>query len=304
MKKALFFLQLLTVVLLLPLPSPAAIIGYWRMEADADAGAGVNVANEVAGNALVVAAGSISGTVPANPVPQTGAANVGSLNGSTDINGTVAAYAALNVSSFTFELFERSQEATATLASRGNGTSTTRGFTFFNNLNTLTVTYATDDGAGGVTSNVLNIGDVNNTTAWHHIAFTFDAATGVGNAYLDGVLTQTKDGPDGLGMLWTAATALSLGTQMDGGGISSGSTEGIMDEVRLSDTALLPSQFLNVVPEPHSALLVLCGAMALLGRRRVPRQVRQAPSRRGFTASSASSSDRRHPRASGQPFPR
>src|SRR6185436_5624101 len=97
MKKALFLLQLLTFVLLLPLPAPAAIIGYWRMEADNDAGGGVNVANEVAGNALIVASGSISGTVPANPVPQTGAANVGSLNGSTNIDGAVAYYAALDV---------------------------------------------------------------------------------------------------------------------------------------------------------------------------------------------------------------
>ena len=79
---------------------------------------------------------------------------------------------------------------------------------------------------------------------WHHVAATLDAATGKQSLYIDGVLvaqTNTTERP--FGPLIGANPGLGIGDVQ-----SPNYTEyfnGMIDEVRISDTALGPDQLLN-----------------------------------------------------------
>lgn len=73
----------------------------------------------------------------------------------------------------------------------------------------------------------------------------------------------------GSGGDWTAGS-FSVGRGLYNGGHGD-RAYGFIDEVRLSDSALTPDQFL-LVPEPSTMALVLLGGLTLLGRRLRPRR--------------------------------
>ena len=248
-------------------PASAATIGYWRMEVDLDPSAnGVRVANEIAGGSDLISNEAFI-DLAANPngtVPNTGAINLGSIGsrlqgGANGINGTIASYSALDTASLTAEFWARTGESQATLLQRSSGAN---GFTI-SNPNALTITYYVSNGAGGAVAVTLNTGH-NMSATWHHYAFTYDQATGVGRFYVDGVLVTSNDGVDGRALFWGAASPLRVGQLMD----YASAFNGTMDEVRLSNVALSPTQFLGTVAEPTSALLlgVVCVALALQTR--------------------------------------
>ena len=245
-------------------PVSAATIGYWRMETDLDPSVnGLRVANQVAGGSDLLSAEAFI-DLAANPtgtVPNTGAINLGSVGsslqgGANGINGSMAWYSMLDASSITAEFWARTGESQATLLQRSTGAN---GLTI-TNPNALTITYYVSNGAGGGLAVTLNTGHDMSST-WHHYAFTYDQATGVGRFFVDGVVVTSNDGVDGRALFWGGASPLLIGQQMD----YAAAFNGTMDEVRLSNVALPASQFLGSVAEPTSALL-LGLAFAAVGR--------------------------------------
>jgi hypothetical protein len=246
-------------------PANAATIGYWRMEADLDPSAnGLRVANEVAGGADLLSTEAFV-DLAANPtgtVPNTGAINLGSIGsslqgGANGINGTVAWSSVLDTSSLTAEFWARTGESQATLLQRSSGAN---GLTI-TNPNNLSITYYVSNGAGGGIAVTLNTGHNMNAT-WHHYAFTYDAATGVGAFYVDGVVVASNDGIDGRALYWGGASPLRVGLLMD----YAAAFNGTMDELRLSDTALPPTQLLGAVAEPAAGLLLALAFLAARAR--------------------------------------
>ncbi len=129
-------------------------------------------------------------------------------------------------------------------------------------------------GPGNVVS--FQIEDANNQAAylsatipydqWLHVAGTLDDATGAMKLYVNGIevaSTTTAIRPLGsLDPLWSPG--LSIGE--DYTGQYGECFNGLIDEVRISDVALGPSQF---VPEPETAGLVLLAGLLQVLKKRV-----------------------------------
>jgi len=248
---ALFSLLAVAPIFVFPVITAADVVGYWRMETDNNPDPEkASIPNEIAGGSpLTSDEAQIHLNVPIDTVPGTGAANSGSLDpiyfggvGTEGINATIAEYGELNVDSITVEFWCRTLERRGSLVTRKSGST---GFEIFE-FEDVQVIYFVDDG-----TEVLLHPDPSNTIdldeTWVHLAWTYDAAGGVGRLYADGVLKAEHDGPDGRALV-CGSEDMRVGTNMDGhkGSIV---TDGLFDELRISDQALSPEDFLNALPE-------------------------------------------------------
>ncbi|MEO0793975.1 MAG: LamG-like jellyroll fold domain-containing protein [Verrucomicrobiota bacterium] len=276
----------------------AAIISYWRFEQDDDPSAnGLENPNEIAGEpAFISSSAKIDatanpGSLPNDIVPGTGLANTASLDGSPlDINGSAAYSSTLNVSSMTVELWARTEESTAVVIARsttsGNNidNSIADGFRMYDTQD-LKVQYYVDTGGGSqlvtIDTNFRMDTDnsVNGSAEWHHLAFTYDEATGLGQVWANGSVIGSNDGADNQAIYWGDISGgdqpqFYAGWQMDGFDFSKTATDnGYIDEIRFSDAALGEDDFLNApVPEPGTyavGALLMVGAWICHRRRRL-----------------------------------
>lgn len=104
---------------------------------------------------------------------------------------------------------------------------------------------------------------------WHHFAFVREG--GIGRFYFDGLqVGNVEFGPTPFGSVTFGTTneyAYLFGDDTLGGA----TVTGLLDEFRISDEALDPSQFLNAIPEPSTVGLVVLGlgGLSLLLRRKL-----------------------------------
>jgi Concanavalin A-like lectin/glucanases superfamily len=109
---------------------------------------------------------------------------------------------------------------------------------------------------------------------WNHVAFTItatDAQMWVASAGGPYTLLDSKTGQDFAGptgeVLIDSDGNWTIGRGMFGGGITDWS-DAVIDEVRIGDTALSPSQFLfAAIPEPSGCLLALVALSGFVCRR-------------------------------------
>jgi len=104
---------------------------------------------------------------------------------------------------------------------------------------------------------------------WTHIAGVLDDSSGAMSLYFDGVLVDsiTTSLRPFASLDPTQNPGLSIGGYPDN---HYGPFNGLIDEVRISDRALSPDEFLNAapVPEPASAVVLLMGVAGLALRKR------------------------------------
>ena len=234
----------------------ATTLGYWRFENGAPG------TNAVGAGSITDETGTHHGTphgdpnyqsnVPVSLVPQTGAANNGSLF--FDAVGdyvSIAHSAGLDpVSQFTVELWMK--VSPANIGGHHLVIDTSHGFTD----STGWVLQGGPDGRlfFGIGSGGAGAGgfpgvastDVLADDVWHHVAGVYDS-TDIGSEvklYVDGVLNGT------------AAAAAYASNNRDinigaawGGGAFQRFLNGSVDEVRISDAALTASEFLNAAPQ-------------------------------------------------------
>lgn len=254
--------------LVLSAPSSADTVAYWRFEAGPADAAAATIADS-SGNGLsgtAVNGPVYRSAVPAPTVPFTGAANQFAM----EFNGSnqrvfIPDYAELALTqSFTIEayVFLHGQSGPSdNIVFRGDDRISLDPYrvnVIGTNLN-FGITNAANQSATVSAPIVFN--------TWVHVAAVLDDAAGTMSLYENGVLVNS------------ITTSVRPFATLDAGsspGVGIGNTQssnydqwydGLMDEVRISNAALPPSQFLNA-PEPGAALHALAGAAVIAARRR------------------------------------
>ncbi len=260
----------LAVVLLFENKASAAFIAYWRFEngAGGSAASGIGSILDSSGNGhngTPVNGPVYSPSVPTGSIPQTGETNALSL----DFNGTnqrlfIPDSSAFNLTSFTIE---------ASILVRSSDPSQNSQILFRgDDRGGLDPYYLTVAGSsirlfiGNETSSAIVAAALPGYDQWIHVAGSLDDATGAMRLYIDGTLASSTV---------TSIRPLAYLDPSWSPGLGIGSTQGDayrqyfdgkIDEVRIADRALDPSEFLNApnpVPVPSSILLVASGVIVL-----------------------------------------
>lgn len=263
----------------------AATLGTWRFEAGAP-GSPVVSALDSSGNGhngAPVGNPTYSSDVPAATVPATGAPNTGSLelDGNDYVSISAGAGGTLDpTSAFTVEFWMNidDQGPGQWLAvDKSHGWTDSTGWLFQglgNNFGGESGKLDFGIGLGG--GGTVNFSTVRSTMSlmdnqWHHIAGTYDSTTSVISLYIDGILDNSVTVA---GSYASNGRSVNIGASWHGTQAPNRFLIGDIDELRISDTALTSSQFLNgpLAPVPLPAglpfLLGALGALVLLRARR------------------------------------
>jgi len=247
--------------LVLSAPAFSATVAYYRFETGpAGATASSIVDSSGNGNTGTIFAGApkYNSSVPVNPIPATGAANLFSLSlGTADAASFAYAFPFNSLANVTLEFWVRP----TAIGSEGDIFWTRTDAVDSNRFN-MRITPAGGFGVDyrtptGTLHTLINGGTVT-AGQWSFIALVKS-----GNNY-----TAYVNGTPLTGVDSSPSLPNNTGWTINGRGIACCQFSGLIDEVRLSDQALSPSQFLNAVPEPGTLLLFLTGLAALISIRR------------------------------------
>lgn len=221
----------------------ASTVGYWRFEE----GSG-SIAADVSGNgndAAILGAATFSDQVPLDHVPRTGDPNLGAISLGADSYLAIPATEVLNpTNQVTVEAWVRLDSplnAAAPIVGRQYGGDHHNSF----NL-------AIRGPSGGIFFEVTQPGGVIDAAAeipgllplgeWHHLAGTYDGSAI--QLFLDGELLQTTMFAGSIG--YGVDRPLLIGADNEGVDVSPTYLfPGVIDEVRISNVALDPEEFLN-----------------------------------------------------------
>lgn len=239
----------------------AATIAYWRFEE----GSGL-VAHDSSGNGnhgTLIGGAVFSSNVPWNPVPQTGAPNLYSLQ----LNGSDAAVSAPDSptlrpgTGFTVEAMINTKNPSLGWVIFGkqfhSGTNNSVALEIKGGSLIFQLTNASNQ------PSFVSIAAPTEKDVWHHVAGEWDGSNMM--LFLDGILVRSApfSGPIG----WDINPVL-IGADNDatlGGGPRCCWFNGLIDEVRLSDYALPPGDFTSM-PEPSSLCLLGSGILFFVAR--------------------------------------
>ena len=255
--KAPFFVPLFAAsfLFLASIPSSAAVLGDWRF----NDGSG-NTATDSSGN-------NRNGTLINFDNLAAGGGNNGvsgwmsdgrlAFDGTNDHITTTLPLSSLSGTSFTLETVVSHDNAAQNWSPiLGSAQANFSNIFFFgkqNLANTVHLNFA------GLTPTSINTGVAFADGQVHHLGLVFDDTANTLTLFVDSV--QRFQAPNVTGTLNTPSNLMI-------GGVGHAANErwnGTVDHVRISNTALTPTQF---IPEPTTGLLTLIGVLALGARRR------------------------------------
>ncbi len=206
------------------------------------------VPNEVRGGSPLELSGALaSASVPGRRLPA-GGENRTSLqktSSETELNAVAKALVGLGSASITAEFWVHTEADFAFVDARGEDRKDPQGFVL--DRRALRARYWIDAGAEVTSAGapgdrrgreaVIELKERIADHRWVHVAFTYDAASGEGRLYQDGVLAGRHQGPPGRPLRWSgAATDLVVGR--------GASAATCIDELRIAREALKPEEFL------------------------------------------------------------
>jgi hypothetical protein len=206
------------------------------------------VPNEIAGGSpLRVQHGLSAAAVAQSTVPGTAAPNGASLakgGGKGALSAVIEGDERLAPWSITVELWAKVDADVDYVDARAGGEGESQGFVLDNRK--LRARYfvsnaaATDNESAVTLEAKAAIPD----NQWVHIAFTYDACTGIGTLYQDGAIVASHDGPDARTLWWdTPRPRYLVGKDVTSGNV-------LLDELRICAEALPPGAFLRAAPSP------------------------------------------------------
>ena len=245
-------------------PANGALVGHWEFDNSGDVGQATVSSNlETVGDAAYTASGKVGGAL--------------ALDGSgdylrVDASHTLASGLPTGDTSFTIAAFiQTTADARNTITFWGNfSTSQANGFRTTTSGEAGIADNSTggllDFGWGGAYDHGVGAGGTPPGTIydgqWHHAAVTYDAATSTKRLYFDGVEIGTGKVISDLNV---AAANFGIGSRTGSEPFS-----GLIDDVRVYDSALSESEIstLASIPEPSTTALLGLGGLALILRRR------------------------------------
>ncbi len=256
----------------------ATTIAHWRFEEGVAGSGATSSVLDSSGNGLhgtPLGGLTYTANTPGGTLPQTGDPNDLSLN--FDGGGASRVFIADNplfqlTESLTLEAYvNMSGPPSGRLAEiLFRGDSRLGLDPYFLDIEANTLRFTVRDELGGQARVTATAPQLNQ---WVHIAAVLDDSTGAMGLYLDGILVDsiiTNIRP-------FAVLNPSLNPGLSIGGYPAtdyfGPFRGMIDEVRISDVALSPDQFLNAasapVPEPATGVVLLMGVVGMALRKRM-----------------------------------
>lgn len=257
-------------------PATATTIAYWNSVSGRTmtdlTGNGYDLTQASGGNAFVNSAANLSTLPLPNPdgAISGGSGSIFLNNHSTAAHtSTVAPFQLTSASSFTFEGWLNGSGVTGVIAGDRHQSSSPSSYLGW---------YLVISGSGSINfyANTGSIAQASGTTAVndgdsHHFAATWNHLTNEMSLYIDGSLENTAT-LSTVNSYTTTAFAVAgrstSGTSYTSTLLDNASNQVRIDELRFSNQALAPTEFLNHVPEPSTALLSLLGLALLLRRHR------------------------------------
>ena len=260
--KRLFFILAILAIILWQLPVDASTIAYYRFE-EGGANATASTIVDSAGNTNGTASGSVTyrTDTPGNVVPLTGVQNTRSLQfsgGNVAFGSPFVLHNAYGDATLEFWIKYNSSQGHRSIFWTRSGDSDNNRFNItVNSNNYLGFDYREPN--GNINGHVMGSNILMPNDTWSHVAVTRSGNTY--RFYLNGVLKKSfvDTNPN-----------LPTSTTWEISGRSTNLFMGYLDEIRLSDTALTPDQFLYTkpVPEPASLAMLALGMILLsLGKK-------------------------------------
>lgn len=103
---------------------------------------------------------------------------------------------------------------------------------------------------------------VNDSSTWYHVAWTYSAAPGTQEIFVNGVLVATDTGK---GAISGGGTELAIGWT---GRDSNDAFNGKIDDVRIYDNVLSQAEIAALIPEPSVLGIIALSGLFAFGRRR------------------------------------